>query len=510
MAPKKKPAPPAAVALRPPASMRAPGDPMARSMAQLVTTFHGADTAITFDMSEELGAPRGYVSTQNLALDRAIGIPGFPFGRIVEVSGWEGCGKTTIAMHTIAECAAMGGVGILVDPEHAWDRNYMLNLGVDPERLTELKGSTAEEYFDLLETWVRYYSSMNALAWADSMRRAKIECSPPPTYIHKLNGKDKKSPQYVFAKWGRDQAGAILAYQRREGLAVTGIRDKQTRDRLRPVILFGDERDQKEALASWLDGGTHHMAVSADRPVVAVWDSVGGTATDEEVAGRAGDSHVASAAKVWRLNLRRMTGLLADNCIVVVLVNQRYTKIATGFAASHGHGGGSETYGGGGIKFHSSVRLELKKTGDIYPPGTKREEEWKTPTLGQLVTVEVAKNRLATPFVREEFALVYGRGVENAVTLFNDLKERGVITGASGWYRFSDPALQAFVPGGKSWQGGWMALSNMMAENPALYDALVPVYLAGRAPGIAAALGRLKSGAVAPTEDDDGENAGDE
>lgn len=465
--PRKPPAPVAAI------------DPLARMLATTVRTGHGIDQATTLDMSESLGEPRVYIGTRNIALERALGVPGVPAGRITEVSGWEGAGKSTILDQIFAQCQADGGLGVIADTERTRKRNYMMTLGVRPESLVWIGGQTVEVMFDQIETLVRNAAHLNATAWFEALVRAGFKCSKPQTYTHKVyephvkvDAKTKPVAQFAFNRWGREQAAALLQYQKANGLPESSVRDPESREALRPCVVFGDDpQERSAALKAWLDDGEHPLVQLADRPIVVGWDSVAGTPTEEELAGNARAMHVASSAKVIRRNLRRLVQLIDDEAIAFVLVNQRYERIQTGGMPMRGPK--SETYGGGGIKYHSTIRIEVDKVGNIMAPGYSQGD----PPMGQIVKIKVPKNKVNDPYHTEEFGLIFGRGADNAWAIFEDLKNRGIVRVSGGWSRFTDPSILGAAD--KSFRG-WTELSNMMAEDPALWAKLKAIYHEGR------------------------------
>lgn len=474
-----KPPPPPPI----PSPPRATGDILARALAGKVRDSYGEGSAVTLDLSEELGAPRGWIGTRNIALERALGAPGIPMGRITEISGWEAAGKSTVADQIIAEAQAQGGIGIMADTERSRSRTYMARLGVVPESTIWIGGRTTEELFGEMEVALRHLASLNAMAWYESLRRAGVKAEKPATYAYTLT--DPGNPKVVIAKhqfcvWGRAQAGALLDWQRREKMAETGVRDTPSRDALRPVVIHVDGADPKKAasesaalMSEYESGRPSPQVQPADRPVVAVWDSVAATPTKQELEGQPEDVHVAAAAKVIRRNLRRMVQLIDDEALAIVLVNQRYEKLELGGPPSmRGRGTKSETYGGGGIKYHTTIRIELTKVGEIAPPGVK-EGEW-SPPMGQIVSIRVPKNKVESPFHEENFGLIFGRGADNAWALYHDFKDRGIIAVGGGWSKFTDPT----IPGGSF--HGWTGLSNLLAEDPSLWGRLKAIYAEGR------------------------------
>jgi len=451
-----------------------------------VRATYGEGEASTLDMSEELGSPRGFIGMRNIALERAIG-GGLPLGRITEISGWEGAGKSTAADQILAQAQTEGGLGVLADTERARNREYMRKLGIMDESLIRIGGITIESMFGEMELLIREYASVNAVAWHLALKRAGAKVPKLSEYTFNVTegrGESKKTiGKHRFAEWDRSQAAALLAFQQgTAGLSPSSIRDAATRELLRPVTVYTDatseaaaKAEAKAHMADWLAERDNPYCQPADRPVVCVWDSVAGTPTKKELEGSAEDVHPASAAKVIRANLRRLVQLIDDEAIALILVNQRYEKLEMGGFGKKGRGGStSETYGGGGIKYHTTIRIELQKMKGIYARAADRGNG--IPPIGQIVKVRVPKNKVANPFHTEEFGLMYGRGADDAWTIFEDLKARAIIYQAGSWARFSDPSILGEE---KSFQG-WMGLSNLMAERPGLIDKLHKIYMEGR------------------------------
>jgi RecA/RadA recombinase len=456
------------------------GDPYARALAGHVRDGHGVGAAATMDVCDEMGSPRGYVGTRNIALDRALGTPGIPLGRMTEISGWPGAGKSTMLDQIIAQCQAEGGIGVLADVERARNRGYMARLGINFESLIWIDGSTVETMFDEIETLARNVAHYRAEAWRNALVRSGTKCPKCPTYRFEVfdpathRQKNRKPIKvFVLSRWGREQAAAILEYQKAHNLPQTSVRDAPVRKLLRPVIVHTDDPvEMKKALAAWDAGEEHDLVQSADRPIIVGWDSVAGTPTEGELDGDARDIHPASAARVIRRNLRRLVQLIDDEQIGFVLINQRYEKLQMGNRSGYK---ASETYGGGGIKYHTTIRIEVDKVGDIFESTAAKTN--KEPPLGQIVRIKVPKNKIESPFRTEEYGLVFGRGAENAFAMYQDFKARGIIRVGGAWSRFVDPSILGTSD--KSFRG-WMGLSNMMADDPVLWATLKALFMEGR------------------------------
>lgn len=471
-APTKPPKPPA-----PPVPQRAT-DPLLRAFVDNVQTAYGVDEASTFELQEHLSSPRGFVGTRNIALERAIGAPGLPLGRVTEISGWPGAGKSTILDQIFAQCQEEDGLGVLADTEKVRVPKYMKGLDVAFERLANLKAKTAETMFDEAELIARTAAHHSALGWVRSLSMAGYDMPPSPTYKFEVwapNAGPKAKPiaSFVFAQWTREHAAVLLRYQREHELHQTSVRDAATRAVLQPrCVLAPTPAEEADAIAAWEAEESHPFLFNADRPIVFGWDSVAGTPTEAELEGSARDQHPATAAKVIRRNLRRLVQFLDDTAIAFVIINQRYERIPMGpnrFVT------GSETYGGGGIKYHTTIRIEVDKIGDIMPPGSKDDD----PPMGQIVRLTVPKNKLNDPFRVEDFGLIFGRGADNAWPIYQDLKQRGIIRAGGAWSHFTDPTILGDGPKPKSFQG-WTGLSNLCADVPGLWHKVKELYLDGR------------------------------
>ena len=470
---------------KPPTPPKPKRNLLARKLAENIRQAHGVDSAATLDLSEEMGNPRGYIPTGNWALERALGMPGWPEGRLTEVSGWEGSGKSTMLDESFREAQKLGGLGLLADIERARNRAYMQALGVEPASLIWIRGKTVEEMFDEVETFVRTLASINAIAWFEALQaRSKKKLSPLPTYQYMVfdptDNKSKKSRKpmvkYTFSQWSRSAAAALMAFQQDHEFSASGLRTQESQEVLRPIIIHSDSREERDAIwKGWLKGKDHELIQAAGTPVLFGWDSVAGTASEAEMEGTSRDQHIGTAARAIRRNLRRLVQLIDDESVATILVNQRYEKIETGWQAKFSTGKKSETYGGGGIKYHSTYRVELTKIGLIYAPGQGKQQGF--PPVGQEVQVSVPKNKLNDPFRVERYALLFGKGVCNGWAAYEDFKTRGIITAGGAWSKFTDPTIL----GGdnKSFQRGWVGLSEMIEADPALAAKLKDIYLDG-------------------------------
>ena len=237
------PKPPPPPKPKAPAKPKRPrGDFLARKLAGSVRATYGEGEASTLDMSEELGSPRGFIGMRNIGLERAIG-GGLPLGRITEISGWEGAGKSTVADQILAQAQEEGGLGVLADTERARNRAYMRKLGIRDESLIRIGGMTIEAMFGEMELLMREYASVNAIAWHQALKRAGGNPPKMSEYTYEVTegrgDKRKRIGKHRFTEWDRTQAAALLAFQQKHpDLKPSSIRDVATRALLRPVTIY--------------------------------------------------------------------------------------------------------------------------------------------------------------------------------------------------------------------------------------------------------------------------------
>jgi len=241
----------------------------------------------------------------SLGLDRALGVGGYPRGRVVEIFGQESSGKTTLTLHAIAQVQAQGGVAAFIDAEHALDLNYARKLGVRAEELLVSQPDTGEQALEITEQLVR--------------------------------------------------SGAV------------------------------------------------------DLIVV---DSVAALVPRAEIEGEMGDAHMGVQARLMSQALRKLTGAVSRSGTCIIFINQIRMKIGVVF------GNPETTTGGNALKFYSSVRLEVRKTGNL-----KDGEN----VIGTRTRVKVVKNKVSPPFQEAEFDLLYGVGIHRAGEVLDLGVARGLI-----------------------------------------------------------------------------------
>jgi recombination protein RecA len=254
------------------------------------------------------------VSTGSLGLDIALGIGGLPRGRVIEVYGPESSGKTTLALHVIAEAQKAGGACAFIDAEHALDPGYAKKLGVNIDDLLISQPDTGEQALEIADTLVR--------------------------------------------------SGALD---------------------------------------------------------VLVVDSVAALVPRAELEGEMGDSHMGLHARLMSQALRKLTGSISKSRTMVIFINQIRMKIGVMF------GNPETTTGGNALKFYASVRLDIRRIGQI-----KDKEQ----VVGNQTRVKVVKNKMAPPFKVVEFDIMYGEGVSKRGELVDLGMQAGVVEKSGSWFSY--------------------------------------------------------------------------
>ena len=280
------------------------------------------------------------ISTGSISIDAALGVGGLPKGRIIEIFGPESSGKTTLTIHAIAECQKKGGIAAFIDAEHAFDRFYAENLGVDINNLVISQPDNGEQALEIADNLIR--------------------------------------------------SGAI------------------------------------------------------DLIIV---DSVAALTPKSEIDGEMGDASVGVQARLMSKALRKMTSSISKTGATCVFINQLRSKIGVMF------GNPETTTGGNALKFYSSVRIDIRRSTQIKD-GEK--------VLGNRTRVKIVKNKIAPPFRRAEFDIMYGQGISKTGEIIDLGVDNGIIEKSGSWYSYNSTKLGQ----------GKEAVKNLLKDNPELMDEL--------------------------------------
>ena len=280
------------------------------------------------------------IPTGSIGLNAALGVGGYPKGRVIEIYGPESSGKTTLAIHAIAECQKAGGVAAFIDAEHAFDRFYAENLGVDVDNLYISQPDNGEQALEIAD---------------DLIRSSAID--------------------------------------------------------------------------------------------IIVIDSVAALTPKKEIEGDMGDSSVGHQARLMSQALRKLTSTIAKTNTTCIFINQLREKIGVMF------GSPETTTGGNALKFYASVRLDIRPYGKV-----KDGDE----ILGNQVRVKVVKNKVAPPFRKAEFEIIFGEGISKIGEIVDLGVEYNIIKKSGSWFSYGDSKLGQ----------GRDATKALLRDNPELCEEL--------------------------------------
>ncbi len=278
------------------------------------------------------------LSTGSLGLDIALGIGGFPKGRVIEIYGPESSGKTTLSMHAIAEAQKAGGIAAFIDAEHAFDKNYAEKLGIDTSSLLISQPDDGEQALEIADNLIR--------------------------------------------------SGAI------------------------DIIVI---------------------------------DSVAALVPRAEIEGDMGDSKMGLQARLMSQALRKLTGTINKTNCCCIFINQLREKIGVMF------GNPETTTGGNALKFYASVRIDIRRIGQLKDGND---------IVGNRTKVKVAKNKVAPPFRVVEFDILYGQGISKVGEIVDLGVDYDIIKKSGSWFSYNDTKIGQ----------GRDSVKQMLLDNPEMSD----------------------------------------
>ena len=295
---------------------------------------------VVMKLGDKVAEDIDVIPTGSIGLDLALGVGGYPRGRVIEIYGPESSGKTTLTIHAIAEVQKQGGIAAFIDAEHAFDSVYAASLGVDIDNLLISQPDNGEQ----------------ALEIAD------------------------------------------------------------------------------------------HLISSGAVDLVVV-DSVAALTPKSEIDGEMGDSKMGLHARLMSQALRKLTATISKTGCTCIFINQIRMKIGVMF------GNPETTTGGNALKFYSSIRLDIRRIGSI-----KNGEN----VTGNRTRVKVVKNKVAPPFKKVEFDIMFGKGISRSGEVLDAAVESDIITKSGSWFSYDDTKLGQ----------GRDAVKQVISDNPELSEEL--------------------------------------
>ena len=293
------------------------------------------------NMADDAVEDVSVIPSGSLTLDIALGVGGYPRGRIIEVFGPESSGKTTLAIHAIAEAQKLGGIAAIIDAEHAFDPTYAQALGVDISRLWLSQPDEGEQALDIAEQLIR---------------------------------------------------------------------------------------------SSAVD--------------ILVVDSVAALTPKAEIEGEMGDTQVGLHARLMSRAMRKITAAVSRSKTCCIFINQLRMKISSGYSPT---GPSEVTTGGNALKFYSSVRLDIRAYKQI-----KKGDD----VIGKVTSVRVIKNKVAPPFRRAQFDILFGKGINRIGEIIDAATDMGILKKSGSWYSYQ----------GNNIGQGRDAVRDLLEDNPELAD----------------------------------------
>jgi recombination protein RecA len=280
------------------------------------------------------------IPTGSIGLDAALGIGGLPRGRVIEIYGPEASGKTTLAIHAVAEAQKNGGIAAIIDAEHTFDRNYAEKLGVDVENLLISQPDNGEQALEIADNLIR--------------------------------------------------SGAL------------------------DIIVI---------------------------------DSVAALTPKAEIEGEMGDSKMGLQARLMSQALRKLTANISKTNTSCIFINQLREKIGVMF------GNPETTTGGNALKFYASVRIDIRRTNQI-----KEGED----IIGNRTRVKIVKNKLAPPFKKADFDILYGEGISQLGEIVDLGTDFNIIRKSGSWFSYGETKIGQ----------GRDAVKQILKDNPELHEEL--------------------------------------